>query len=160
MFTLEVLDSILASFHKETAHKKYFKSIEILLYQNRLYKDKLTHLMIEKSLEKLISDHYVVKITSETLTKDSTDIFTYELTWEGDFFLLQGGYTGECLEKNEAKKRLLKLENEQIIIARNTGKIQKQQVVLSIVLVVLTGVTAVYYILEILKFLGHFQKQN
>ena len=116
--------------------------------------------MIEKSLEKLISDHYVVKITSETLTKDSTDIFTYELTWEGDFFLLQGGYTGECLEKNEAKKRLLKLENEQIIIARNTGKIQKQQVVLSIVLVVLTGVTAVYYILEILKFLGHFQKQN
>ena len=91
MFTLEVLDSILASFHKETAHKKYFKSIEILLYQNRLYKDKLTHLMIEKSLEKLISDHYVVKITSETLTKDSTDIFTYELTWEGDFFLLQEG---------------------------------------------------------------------
>lgn len=151
MFTLEILDSILASFHKEPTHKKYFKTIETLLYQNVLFKDKLTHLMIVKSLEKLISDNYVVKVISEPLTKDSLDA-TYELTWEGNFFLFQGGYLGKYYKENEEKKRLLKLENEQRIIANNTDKIQKQQVLLSIILVVFTGVTSVYYVLEILKF--------
>ena len=151
MFTLEVLDSILASFHKETTHKKYFKTIEILLYQNVLFQDKLTHLMIVKSLEKLISDNYVVKIASETLTKDSTDIFTYELTWEGNFFLLQGGYTGEYLRKNEEKSRIIKLEKSQRSISKRLVVLQESLVKLTGILVFLTGIASLYYLLEIVK---------
>ncbi|MBJ7880981.1 hypothetical protein [Gelidibacter salicanalis] len=153
MFTLEVLDSILASFHKETTHKKYFKTIEILLYQNIIYKNKLTHLMIEKSLEKLISDNYVVKITSETLTKDSTDIFTYELTWEGNFFLFQGGYMGEYYRENEEKQRLIKVEKEQLTNAQKIEEQSKKMTSLTRVLVVLTAVASLYYLMEIGRFL-------
>lgn len=154
MFTLEVLDSILSILSTEPKSKKYFKTIENSLYKNILFRRQLSELIIKKSLEKLISENYVTQIDTivfNELLKQDLEETIYEITWEGHFFISQGGYLGQNYKNNEEKERIIKLENAQTIISERTIKTQEAQVTLSRILVFLTGIATIYYLFEILK---------
>ena len=162
MLTLQVLDNILSILSQTSKDKIYFKIIEHELYQNTLFKRQLSELIIKKSLEKLISEKYVLEIKAivfNELLKRDIEETTYEITWEGHFFISQGGYSGQYFRENEEKERIKRVEKEQLANARKIEEQSKKMTSLTRVLVFLTAITSLYYLMEICRFLyPHIRK--
>ena len=159
MFTLQILDNILSILSNTSKDKIYFKSIEYELYQNILFKKQLTDLIIKKSIEKLVSEKYISEINSvvfnELLNKKINET-TYEITFEGQFYISQGGYLGKYYKEKAEKERVINLEKEQLANAHKINELQKGQLSVTKILAWLTGVASVYYLIEIVKFVNSF----
>lgn len=153
MFTLQVLDKILTIL-SNTNRKTYYNILEHELYQDVLFKVQLTDLIIKKSLEKLISENYITETKSvvfDDFLKSNTEQVFYEITWEGQFFTSQGGYSGRYFRENELKERLTKIEDEQLSNSRIQTKQSENMTKLTCYIAIFTAITAIYYLIEIFK---------
>ena len=153
MFTLQVLDKIL-SILINTDRKNYYKVLEHELYQDVLLKVQLTDLIIKKSLEKLISENYITEIKTvvfDDFLKSDVEHIIYEITWEGQFFISQGGYSGRYFRENEIKERLTKIEDEQLLNSRIQTTQSENMTNLTRYIAIFTAITTIYYLIEIFK---------
>lgn len=153
MFTLQVLDKIL-SILSNTDRKIYYRVLEHELYQDTLFKVQLTDLIIKKSLEKLITENYITETKSvvfDDFLKSDVEETVYEITWEGQFFISQSGYSGRYFRENELKERLTKIEDEQLLNSRIQTKQSENMTKLTRYIAILTGITTIYYLIEIFK---------
>ena len=90
MITLQILDAILNILSNKPEDKMYLRVIQVNLYQNYLFKGYLTDLIIEKSIAKLLFEKYITEIKipfKNELFKIDSELISYEITWEGQFFL-------------------------------------------------------------------------
>ena len=158
MITLQILDAILNILSNKPENKMYLRVIQVNLYQNYLFKGYLTDLIIEKSIEKLLFEKYITEIKipfKNELFKIDSELISYEITWEGQFFLSQGGY-GKYQREYYEKERVVNLENEQLANAHKINELQKGVLLVTKVLAWLTGVASVYYLIEIANFANSF----
>lgn len=98
-------------------------------------------------LEKLSNDGYVtMEEVRSTERGPETYLWHYSITFNGVFFIRhEGGYSDLINQKNSDRKRILLLEDHQ-------KKYQRNQTILTVILVIGSSIAAIYYGIEVCKF--------
>ena len=99
---------------------------------------------------KLIKDDYVWFVEKASVFPEFGTVKYYRITFEGIFYIRGGGYSADMEKNQSAEKRLVELERFQINIQTSVNRLTK-------LIALGTLVAAVYYLIEICKFLkGYF----
>lgn len=103
---------------------------------------------IDSALIKLVKEGYMTSApySIKGLLNTTIETFSYNITWEGRYFIEIGGYRGRLSREAKEKDRIKKLEE------RNR-KSNEDMVYLTRILVIATVISSAYYVLEILKWI-------
>lgn len=144
MQKITLLDSILKVIYID-------KEIDLFKLGEKLLTEKIIEnkdlKIVEHALSKLINDGYITVTTSETfnqITKNKIQFKNYTITWEGAYFITDGGYVKQYIRENDERERLINLE----ISNENS---QKQIAVFTRWIMCATIISGIYYLIEIIK---------
>ncbi len=106
---------------------------------------------------KLVKDKYV-NINEQTigLKMDNSprNINYYNISFEGIIFIKNDGYEKEHQNNQKIEIESAEMKKRQFLLEEKHSSIQFQLLVLTWVIAIGTSVAAIYYLLEVLKFLG------
>jgi hypothetical protein len=152
MKTLEVLDAILYYL----SNNRIIVEIDTIeQYIDKNYenlKDEILISKLQNALDKLVEEKYIVitKLPIEDTIKKS-EFEGYYITWEGDFFIQQGGFVGKLLKENSEKERIKELEINQETTNKTMLSLNNSLGIMTKWIMIATLVAGVYYALEILN---------
>jgi len=137
-----------------------FKNFETTIVSNfEIYKKISANLLteyttmqsVESALKKLVKDGYLIENPpkEEELLGQIITTFYYKLSWDGRFFIENGGYNGVILKESAERKRLRDLE----VRTQNSND---TMIKLTRWVAGATIVAGAYYLIEIIKFILSF----
>jgi len=115
------------------------------------------HFTFQVALLKLVKDDYVIETNKDIDNPKKTH---YNISFEGLFFIKIGGYGQERLEVQIKEDAYELLNAEQKIYASSLLLLNRRLVFLTWIIAFGTSLAAIYYLLEILAFLGVLQSQK
>ena len=105
----------------------------------------LQEYMVVNAIKKALKDGFieaVIEIHHNELFNKNDELTIYNITWEGQFFISEGGYIGRHQRETSEKRRLDAVEQQ-------TRMTNKQMVTLTLFVAIGTSIAALYYLLEI-----------
>ncbi len=142
----EVLDNVLMNF---VSSSRFIGVHKIQLFEHlKAFEPELIDGILDEVIAKLIEDKYIRHAYYNNVIVDGKNIPNvpfYTLTFDGLFFLNNGGYAGEMKRENAENIRVETLEKSQKANAN-------RMTYLTIVIAVGTAIAAWYYLIEVGKF--------
>lgn len=152
---LEILDGILK--YLLNNGNKTFSFIKDDENLKSAFSHKVENNTLESAFVKLVKDGYV-NVNEQTrgmnMNKTPYVVECYNISFEGIFFINNGGYEKEHQNNQKAEIESAELKKRQFLLEEKHSSIQGQIVFLTLVIAIGTLIPAVYYIIEILKFFG------
>ena len=145
----KILDDLLV-FLKETKCDTFY-SIESEIKNKSVILKDINSKMLHSALLKLVKDDYVFENYRNI---GSLSGYTYNISFEGIFFINNGGYEKEHQNNQKTEIESAEMKKRQFLLEEKHSSIQFQLLVLTWVIAIGTSVAAIYYLLEVLKFLG------
>lgn len=154
---IKILDELLR-YLSGTEHTQ-FAYIRNDVNDNSSFLKDIDNSTLHSAILKLVKDGYVnqesEKTTDQIFNTPRTNHY-YKISFEGLFFIKNGGYKNQNLEIQKKEIKYEKIQSEQSRQARSLVRLNYWLVVLTWVIAIGTFVAALYYLLEILKFFGIF----
>ncbi|WP_026452135.1 hypothetical protein [Aequorivita capsosiphonis] len=150
---LKILDEILRYLSK-TEHTQ-FAYIRNDINEKSSFLKAIDNATLHSAILKLVKDGFVnqesEKTTDPLFNSPRTNNY-YRISFEGLFFIKEGGYENQNQETKKKEIEYGKIQSEQKRQARNLVRLNYWLVVLTWVIAIGTFVAALYYLMEILKF--------
>lgn len=146
---LEILDALL-KYLKDTNHNT-FQHIKSDVKNKSAFLKDIDDKILYSALLKLVKDDYVYEDFQKIGSLSGN---VYNISFEGIFFINNGGYEKEHQNNQKAEIESAELKKRQFLLEEKHSSIQGQIVFLTLIIAIGTLIPAVYYIIEILKFFG------
>jgi hypothetical protein len=152
---LEILDGILKYLLNNGNNS--FSSIKDDDKLKNEFSQEVENNTLASAFDKLVKDGYV-NVNEQTrginMNKTPYVVECYNISFEGIFFINNGGYEKEHENNQKAEIESAELKRRQFLLEEKHSSIQGQIVFLTLVIAIGTLIPAVYYIIEILEFFG------
>ncbi|MBA0883599.1 hypothetical protein [Flavobacterium undicola] len=152
---LKILDEILKTLSISDS-VKWFEIMNETLDRCEFLKD-VDHFTFQVALLKLVKDDYVIETNKDIDNPKKTH---YNISFEGLFFIKNGGYENQNLKSHQVEMEVVEMKKMQSLLEAKNASLQVQLVVLTYLIAFGTLVAAIYYLLEVLAFLGVCQSKK
>ena len=158
---LKILDEFLK--YLENTEFRTFTTIRNDTIENSDFLKDIDNFILKSALLKLVKDGYVLQYTENTIDRIFNKSVTnhyYDISFEGLFFIKNGGYENEYHKNQKAEIESAELKKRQFLLEEKHSSIQGQIVFLTFLVALGTLIAGLYYILEILAFFDVLTSQK
>lgn len=152
---LEILDAILKYILKNGNNSFGFIKKDDKLKST--FSQEVENNTLASAFIKLEKDGYInsyLKKVGLNLDNTPRTVDYYNISFEGIFFIKNGGYEKELQKNQKAEIEFVELKKRQFLLEEKHSSIQCQLLFLTWVIAIGTFVAAIYYLIEVLKFFG------